>query len=88
MFSIPVNEELVVQVDARRKGKKAYGERLQKPCLIGVTIFREDGVSRIALRTEDDDGVPPIVALLSPEESERLERGFAKAREIVKRENE
>ncbi|MCE1246444.1 MAG: hypothetical protein LWY06_07360 [Firmicutes bacterium] len=65
------DEELIISVKARRKG------RSQNACEVEICIT--DG-SEIILRTEDVEGVAPIVVVLNPNETELLELGLAEAR--------
>lgn len=69
-MKFPKGEEGIGHINARRKGK-AGG--YQAPCTIGVSHLENDpGV--IVLRAVDANGVPPLVALLNPEQAQELAR--------------
>ena len=60
------DENLLCTVEARRKG------RGQKPCFFEVTYIDDGPENQVVLRATDQGGIPPIVALLNPDDARTL----------------
>jgi len=66
------DENIICSVEGRRKRGSA-------PCTIEVGYLDDSVEHQVVLRTEDVGGVPPIVALLTPEDARALGMAFITA---------
>ena len=66
------DENIICSIEGRRKRGGA-------PCTIEVGYLDDTAEHQVVLRTEDVGGVPPIVALLTPEDARALGMAFITA---------
>ncbi len=71
-----LGESVVCEIAARRKGAR---DKSQAPCSLIVARATYASEGWVVLRTLDESGRPPLVALLTAQEARQLADGLCRA---------